>query len=104
MAQQVPFAWRLFTFLGQQRGLLYGSLAVVVLVAAYRLMTQRPLFGGLFEFALGLPAGGASLYVEQSATARHCHHRSHGGTLGWLGVLATIARLQGGSRTCPCTR
>jgi len=57
MAQQVPFAWRLFTFLGQQRGLLYGSLAVVVLVAAYRLMTQRSLFGGLFDFALGLAVG-----------------------------------------------
>ena len=57
MAQQVPFAWRLFTFLGQQRGLLYGSLAVVVLVAAYRLMTQRPVFGGLFDFALGLAVG-----------------------------------------------
>jgi len=55
MAQQVPFAWRLFNFLGQQRGLLYGSLAVVVLVAAYQVMTQRPLFGSLFGFASAWP-------------------------------------------------
>src|SRR2546427_8173565 len=54
MTQQVPFAWRLFNLLGHQRGLLYGSVALVVLVAAYRVMTHRPLVGGVFEFALGL--------------------------------------------------
>ena len=70
MAQQVPFAWRLFNFLGHQRGLLYGSLAVVVLVAAYRLMTHRPLFGGLFEFALGLAVGVGLLTIVASIRSR----------------------------------
>ena len=70
MTQQVPFAWRLFNFLGHQRGLLYGSLALVVLVAAYRAMTHRPVVGGLFEFALGLAVGVGLLTIVASIRSR----------------------------------
>jgi len=54
MTQQVPFAWRLFNLLGNQRGLLYGSVALVVLVAAYRVMTHRPLVGGLLTMVASI--------------------------------------------------
>jgi len=70
MAQQVPFAWRLFNLLGQQRGLLYGSLVLVVLVAAYRGMTQRPLVGGLFDFAVGLAVGAGLVTILASIRPR----------------------------------
>jgi len=70
MTQQIPFAWRLFNFLGHQRGLLYGSLALVVLVAAYRVMTHRPVVGGLFEFALGLAVGVGLLTIVASIRSR----------------------------------
>ncbi len=70
MTQQGPFAWRLFNFLGHQRGLLYGSLALVVLVAAYRVMTHRPVVGGLFEFALGLAVGVGLLTIVASIRSR----------------------------------
>ena len=70
MTQQIPFAWGLFNFLGHQRGLLYGSLALVVLVAAYRVMTHRPVVGGLFEFALGLAVGVGLLTIVASIRSR----------------------------------
>ena len=70
MTQQGSFAWRLFHFLGHQRGLLYGSLALVVLVAAYRVMTHRSLVDGLFEFALGLAVGVGLLTVVASIRPR----------------------------------
>ncbi|OLC08241.1 MAG: hypothetical protein AUH41_08750 [Gemmatimonadetes bacterium 13_1_40CM_66_11] len=70
MTQQVPFAWRLFNLLGHQRGLLYGSVALVVLVAAYRVMTHRPLVGGVFEFALGLAVGVGLLTMVASIRPR----------------------------------
>jgi hypothetical protein len=62
--------WRFYSFLAYRHGFLQLSLVAAALVGAYRVLTHQPLFGGLFDFVLGLAAGALILTLLVALASR----------------------------------
>jgi hypothetical protein len=62
--------WRFYFFLAYRHGFLQLALVAAALVGAYRVLTHQPLFGGLFDFVLGLAAGALILTLLVALASR----------------------------------